>query len=67
MHLSENKMKNNFVAKNDYNRSSVHKDEKNDYDRSEAREQIEEEMNSLFENASAICLEEYGRTGLCGN
>ena len=35
----------NFVAKNDFNKGSVHKDLKNDYDRNQEYEDIEEGLN----------------------
>lgn len=37
----------NFVVKNDFNRSSIHKDKKNDYDRAEEKEVIKEELEEV--------------------
>lgn len=37
----------NFVAKNDFNKSAVHKDLKNDYNRNDSKVIIEEELDSL--------------------
>lgn len=47
-------MKNNFVAKHDFNRSAVHKDKKNDYQRSWS-------LDDLCEGRTEISIEQYER------
>ncbi len=68
MHLNEVTVKNNYVAKNDFNRSSIHKDLKNDYNRSVNDSLISEgvddyltDEDSILDLARSIAIEEYAR------
>lgn len=61
-------MANNYVAKHDFNRASVHKDLKNDYDRSVNDDLISEglddyldESESILDLARSIAIQEYAR------
>lgn len=49
-------MKNNIVAKHDYNVGGFHKDQKNDYNRETS---IEWELDQLYEDRINIAIEQY--------